>query len=290
MLKTGIISDAYFTFDNYKERIPLMKKHGYDGIDYQGLGSVKNSPLYQMTDEEFKAYLTDLKNCADENGMFFHQLHGTWPHIDDWTEAGREKTTEYFKKCILGAAYLDCPRVIVHPFMPNLYFGDESYDSEKDFEINARMLRELAPVARENGITICFENMPFPKWSPFSYVENIKKLIRQIDDKNIKVCLDVGHFNSVKGDIYQAITLLGDDLATLHVHDDRYGQDRHLIPFQGETDWEGFVKGLRDIHYQGVLSLETRIQPNTPQPMRERMEIELSNIAKYLAEKIEGQW
>ena len=110
--------------------------------------------------------------------------------------------------------------------------------------------------------------------------------MREIDDENIKVCLDVGHFNSVKGDIYQAITLLGDDLATLHVHDDRYGQDRHLIPFQGETDWDGFIRGLKEIGYQGVISLETRIQPQTPQPIRERMEIELSNIAKYLAEKI----
>jgi sugar phosphate isomerase/epimerase len=239
-----------------------------------------------MTGEELKSYLTDLKNCAHENGMVFHQLHGTWPHIDDWTEEGREKTTEYFKKCIVGATYLDCSKVVVHPFMPNLYFGDTSYDSEKDFEINARMLKELAPIARENGVTICFENMPFTQWSPFAYVENIKRLIRQIDDPNVKVCLDVGHFNSEKGDIYRAITLLGDDLATLHVHDDRYGQDRHLIPFQGETDWDGFIKGLREIRYQGVLSLETRIQPKTPQPIRGRLEIELSNIAKYLAEEI----
>lgn len=287
MLKTGIISDAYFSFDNYKQGMPVMKAHGYDGFDYQGLGSIKKSPLYAMTDEEFKAYLTDLKHCAHENGLEIYQLHGTWPHVDDWTEEGREKTTEYFKKCILGATYLDCSKVIVHPFMPNLYFGDTSYDNEKDFEINARMLKELAPVARDSGVTVCFENMPFPKWSVFSYVENIKKLIRQINDENIKVCLDVGHFNAEKGDIYKAITLLGDDLATLHVHDDRYGQDRHLLPFQGETDWDGFVKGLREIGYKGVLSLETQIQPKTPQPIRARMEMELSSMARYLADAIE---
>ena len=98
MLKTGIISDAYFSFDTYKQGIPLMKKHGYDGIDYQGFGSIKTSPLYQMNDEEYKAYLADLKACADENGLIFHQLHGSWPHVDDWTEEGRQKTIEYFKK------------------------------------------------------------------------------------------------------------------------------------------------------------------------------------------------
>ena len=286
MLKTGIISDAYFSFDNYKQGMPVMKAHGYDGIDYQGLGSMKKSPLYQMTDEEFKGYLTELNACAKRNGLVFHQLHGTWPHVDDLTKEGRAKTVAQFKKCIVGATYLDCPKVIVHPFMPRLYLG-EPYQTEEDFELNRQMLTELAPFAREHGVTVCFENMPFPKNSSFSYVENIKKLIREIDDENIKACLDVGHFNAVKGDIYKAITLLGDDLATLHVHDDRYGQDRHLLPFQGETDWDGFVKGLREIEYKGVLSLETQIQPKTPQPIRERMEIELSNMARYLADAIE---
>ena len=286
MLKTGIISDAYFSFDNYRQGIPVMKAHGYDGIDYQGLGSVKNSPLYKMTGEEFKTYLTDLKDCACQNGLVIHQLHGTWPHVDDLTAEGRAQTIEYFKKCILGAKYLGCKRAIVHPFMPYLYLG-EPYVEDEDFAINKQMLLSLAPVARDCGVTVCLENMPFPKHSAFSYVKNIKKLLLEINDAHVKACLDVGHFNSEKGDIYEAITLLGDDLAALHIHDDRYGQDRHLIPFQGETNWDGFIRGLRDISYKGVISLETNIQPQTPQPIRERMEIELANIARYLADEIE---
>ena len=108
-----------------------------------------------------------------------------------------------------------------------------------------------------------------------------------IDDEHIKACLDVGHFNSEKGDICEAICLLGDHLSTMHVHDDRYGQDRHLIPFQGETDWDGFIRGLKTISYQGVISLETRVQPQTPQPIREEMELLLSRIARHLADAVE---
>ena len=285
-MKTGITGDYLHAY-GFEEGLKRMKAHGYDGIDYQGLGSMKNSPLYKMSDEEFKAYLTDLNACAKRNGLVIHQLHGAWPHVDDWTDEGRAQTVEYFKKCILGAKYLDCPKVIVHPLMPNLYFGDTSYDTEKDFEINARMLKELAPVAREHGVTVCLENMPFPKWSAFSYVKNIKKLLTEIGDEHIKACLDTGHFNAEKGDIYNAITLLGDDLAALHIHDDRNGQDRHLLPFQGDIDWDGFTRGLKAIGYKCVISLETNIRPKTPQPMRGRMEIELANIARYLADEIE---
>lgn len=286
MLKTGIISDAYFTFDNYEQGIPVMKAHGYDSIDYQGFGSIKNSPLYKMSDEELERYLTNLKDCAKANGLGFHQLHGAWPHVDDRTLEGRKQTIEYFKKNIIGAKILGCPRVVVHPCMPKLGTG-LPFDETEDFEVNAYLLESLAPIAKENGVTVCFENMPFPLWSSYSFVKNVKKLLTTIDSDYIKACLDVGHFNVEKGDIYEAICLLGEDLSTLHIHDDRYGQDRHLIPFQGEIDWDGFIKGLRDISYKGVISLETQIQPKTPQPMREQMEIQLAGIAKYFAEALE---
>ena len=191
MLKTGIISDAYFSFDNFEKGMPVMKAHGYDGIDYQGLGSMKNSPLYKMSDEEFKTYLTDLNACAKRNGLVIHQLHGTWPHVDDLTDEGRAQTVEYFKKCILGAKYLGCPKVIVHPLMPSLYWG-EPFVEEQDFAVNKKMLTALAPVAREHGVTVCLENMPFPKCSAFSYVKNVKKLLAEIGDEHIKACLDTG--------------------------------------------------------------------------------------------------
>ena len=286
MLKTGIISDAYYTFDNYEKGMPVMKAHGYDSIDYQGFGSIKNSPLYKMSDGELERYLTNMRECAKANGLGIHQLHGAWPHVDDMSEAGRKQTIEYFKKDIIGAKILGCPRVVVHPCMPKLGTGIP-FDEKEDFEVNLCLLESLAPVAKENGVTVCFENMPFPLWSNYSFVKNIKTLLDVVNSEYIKACLDVGHFNVEKGDIYEAICLLGDKLSTLHVHDDRFGQDRHLLPFQGETDWDGFIRGLRDISYQGVISLETRIQPNTPQPMREEMEIQLSRIARYFADEIE---
>ena len=285
-MKTGIVSDAYYTFDNYQQGMPLMKAHGYDGIDYQGFGSIKNSPLYKMAEGELVRYLTDMRDCAKANGLVIHQLHGAWPHVDDLTAEGRAKTVEYFKMNIYGAKLLGCPRVVIHPLMPKRGL-DEPFDEDEDFEVNGLVLETLAPVARENEVTVCFENMPFLKQTCFSRIKNVKKLLSIINDEHIKACLDVGHFNSEKGDICEAICLLGAHLSALHVHDDRYGQDRHLIPFQGETDWNGFIRGLKEISFDGVNSLETRIQAGTPQPIREALEIQLSRIARYFADALE---
>ena len=287
MLKTGNISDAYFSFDDFEKGMPVMKKHGYDGFDYQGFGSIANSPLYKMSDGEFERYLTNVRDCAKSNGLEIYQLHGAWPHVDDLTAEGREATIEYFKKNIVGAKILGCPRVIVHPSVPRMYTG-EPIDEEEDFAINGHLLESLAPVARENGVTVCLENMPFPRNCCFSFVKQIKKLVSSIHDEYIKVCLDTGHFNVERGDIYEAVCLLGDDLAALHIHDDRYGQDRHLIPFLGELDWQGFVRGLKEISFKGVISLETIIPKKMPEPMREQMQIALADLARWFARQIDG--
>ena len=284
MLKTGIISTAYFGFDDFEQGMKKLRSHGYDGVDYQGFCSIANSPIYKMAEGEAERYLTEVKDCADDNGLEIHQLHGVWPHVDDTTKEGRERTIEYFKKNILGAKLLGCPKVIVHPCMPRLHTGDAV--EEEDFEVNAYLLKSLAPFAKEHGVTVCLENMPFPLGSLFSKVANIKKLITEINDPYIKVCLDTGHFNVEKQDICEAITSLGDDLVALHTHDDRYGQDRHLLPFQGSIDWDGFVRGLRNISYKGVISLETWIRQSTPEPMLEEMRISLAKIARWFAEQI----
>ena len=283
MIKTGIPSNAYFEFDDYETGMALLKSHGYDCIDYQGLMQYAHSPLYKLTDDEYKAYLTKLGDCAQAHGLEFHQLHGIWAHVDDTTEEGRQKTIEYFKKDILGATYLRCPRVVIHPCMPGLFLGKTCDD---EIELNVRLLRQLAPFAKEHNVTLCLENMPFPRACMLSYIENMKTVLDAVHDEHVKACLDTGHFNAVKGDICQAIELLGGHLSTLHVHDDYHGQDRHLMPFQGEIDWESFIRGLNSIGYQGVLSLETLIQPKMPQPMREEMQRALAGIAKYLASQV----
>ena len=283
MLKTGIISTAYFGFDDYALGMQKLREHGYDGFDFQGLTSIENAPLYKMSEEEFSQYLTNVRKCAEENGLQIHQLHGAWPHVDDLTEEGRAATIEYFKKDILGAHYLGCPRVIVHPCM---FKGWGKGTREEMFDINVQLLRSLQPYAEKYGVTVCLENMPFLKEFAFSSIAELKAVIREVNSPFIKICLDTGHLNTSKEDMYEALLLLGEDLSALHVHDDRFGQDRHLIPFQGEVDWDKFIKGLRDISFQGCISLETSIHEKTPQPMKEEMQKQLANIAKYFAKEI----
>ncbi len=286
MLKIGIQSNAYFGLDDYETGMPVMKEHGYDGFDYQELASVPNSPLYKMSDEDFKAYLTKVKKSAAKNGLDIHQLHGAMPCVDFATEEGCQRQIECFKKSILGAEILSCPKIVVHPFMPGL--ETNSPNEEVEVALNARLFKQLAPFAREHGVTVCIENVAAPQGTAMSYIENIKRVLDEVNDEYIKACLDTGHFEAVGTDIYGAICLLGAHLAALHVQDSAFGQDRHAPPFQALVDWNGFARGLKDIGFKGVVSLETMIGTGTPQPMLGQMQRALAGIAKYLAQQADN--
>lgn len=285
MIKTGIQSTAYFDFDNLDGGMSLMKLHGYDGFDYQGLSSVPTSPLYKMSETERFSYLDTVKACAQKHGLLIYQLHGPFPCEDFTTEDGRQKQLEHFKTGILGAERLGCKKMVIHPWMPGL---ETNTPSEDEIPLNIRLLKQLVPFARAHGVTVCLENVAAPKGTILSYIESVKKVLDGVGDEYVKACLDTGHFNAVGKDIYSAIKLLDNHLAALHVHDDRYGQDRHLWPFQGEVDWDGFTRGLKEIGFHGVISLETQVCSEMPQPMREQFERALARLTRYLADRVQG--
>ena len=282
MLKTGIISTAYFGYDDYADGLKKAKSHGYDCVDFQGFIS-PSSPLYAYGETELRNYLDDLKSAADDAGVKLWQMHGLWPH-DDATKESRAEVLLRHKKAIEAAGRLGVKYFVLHPAMPYGWGQEPSLDEV--YDITAERFYALLPTARENGVVLCIENMPFSKGHSFSCVKDIKDFVRRIDDESLKACFDSGHCFVTGDDHYDAIKLLCSDLAALHLHDDRSGQDRHLIPFQGDIDWNKVIAALREINFSGCISLETAISENTPQPIKERMQISLAEIARYIAREI----
>ncbi len=282
MLKIGIQSNAYFTYGNGEsEGLAAAKAHGYDCLDYQDICGA-NSPLFALSATAYEKYLTDLGKCAKDVGITFWQAHGLWGK-DDTTEQLREQNLTYYKRQIEGCAYLGCKRLVVHPCMPFGWGTDK--EPELTFEMNVEVLQQLLPWAKEYGVIVCLENMPFP--NPVSTTGDMKRVVRAVDSPFVKICLDTGHAHVKKENIYQSVLTAADDLAALHVHDNwGNGEDRHYIPFQGSLDWDGFVKGLNEIGFNGCLSLETFVAMKTPEPMREQMRVALVGLAKYLAAKV----
>ena len=59
-----------------------------------------------------------------------------------------------------------------------------------------------------------------------------------------------------------------DYLCNLHIHDNFGKSDDHSMLFEGNIDWEGFVKGLKEINYQEVFMFELRKKTNNEEMLR----------------------
>ena len=282
-MKIGITSSPYYGVHDYKEGLTKMKSHGYDCVDYRGLTNM-NSELYELSDEEFGDFFKKQGKAAKECGIEVYQMHSIWLTVNfDKTEEDRQKTVEYFVRQMEAAYYLGCKYFVLHPFMP---FGhDVDVNRELVFDINVELLKKLIPSAEKWDVVLCVENMPF-KNNPISTVSEIKRLVRAVNHPRVKVCLDTGHANIFSSDIAADVRLLGDDLATLHVHDNSGRADEHKLPYWGKINWEEFLLALGEIGFDGCFCLETSISSKVPEPFKEEMMITLANLTRQMSEKI----
>lgn len=278
MLKTGIVSSAYFHFDDFATGLQVMKKDDYDCCDYHGFIH-SNSPLYIYGEHELKLYLSNVLESAIVAGIKFNQLHAQWP-LSCETDAEVAASIEIVKRSIRGATYLNCPNVVVHTFAP---FGwNKEIDAKKTFDLNVRIFKELTAYARDFDITVCIENLPFVCLE-ISKVDTVLKLIRAVNQPNCKMCFDVGHAHVFHDDIAEDIKKIGSYLQVLHVHDNNGQFDSHLIPWQGSINWNEFVAAIRDINFSGCISLETYVDLDMPREVKTSMRKLLSQLARILA-------
>jgi len=60
--------------------------------------------------------------------------------------------------------------------------------------------------------------------------------------------------------VEKELRLCGDRLIGLHIHDNHFAEDQHVVPFRGKINWEAFVSALGEIEYKGPLMLESYVR------------------------------
>ena len=161
----------------------------------------------------------------------------------------------------------------------------EGYNVEGDadfaYRVNKHFFTELSLYAKDLGVLVCIENMPYKK-NRLSSVPEIMKLVDDISASNFGVCLDTGHANIFGDNIGEDVRLIGDKLFALHIHDNTGWADAHRFPYCGTIDWTEFKNAISDIGFDGCLSLETFFSRKTPSDIKETLHKALFDILKTL--------
>lgn len=258
-----------------------VKEHGFSAVDFSMAD--ESSVLYTNYQGQIESILVHHKQLAEAADVEIYQAHGPWrypPKDDD--ESQRDFWLEKMKKAIYFTSLLGCKNFVVHPLIPNGFEDLDNKKAKSTYKINYAFFTELLDTAKDFGVTICLENMP---WSSFSLSkpEAILKLVKDIKDDNFQICLDTGHVNVIpKLNLLREVKRLGEHIKAIHVHDNVARLDSHLFPLYGNIDFIGFADALKSVGFDGAFSLETGPSHKLPTSVFEDMSKSLNEIAKYI--------
>ena len=280
-MKTGIIING-FEPEEVRKNAAHIASLGYDTVDIQAFIDTETE-LFSCSDGEFERILREDARAIRGAGLEISQTHGPWRYPPrDADPCDRAERFEKMSRAIEGTSILGCRYMVVHPLMP---FGREDSDEKTVWEVNVAFFRELAAVARERGVAVCLENMPFPGQSQAS-VMNTLRLIHDIGAEGIGFCLDTGHCLRTGDEPSEALRLaMKEKHLVLHVHDNDGTKDQHLTPGRGIADWKTFARTLREVGFAGSVSIETHLHLDGMTPEEALAEErELYRAAKRIAE------
>jgi D-psicose/D-tagatose/L-ribulose 3-epimerase len=217
--------------------IRRLAKYDYESIEISG--------------EPYVYDTKDVKRILDENGI------RCWGSITLMVEgrnmvAGdeetREKSVQYVKDTVTMVKELEGYEVSIVPGEVGKVMADSTPDAEWQWAVEG--MKEIHEHAQKEGIKLAVE--PINRFETYfiSRADQAKALA-DATSPDVGICLDTFHLNIEEADPYEAIRNAGDRLVDLHVAD-----NNRLACGMGQWDWSRVVDILREIGYDGALTVE----------------------------------
>ncbi|MCI9440700.1 MAG: sugar phosphate isomerase/epimerase [Ruminococcus sp.] len=311
MLETGVQTKNIISDENPLEGFEMLKRAGFTCCDFSLNAYLKNTFLYQFevnsffdqTEKELREFFAPHREAAQKTGIRIHQMHMPYPN---YVPGAQDGLNDYLKNVVAVksmeiCAFFECPYIVIHGFKLAHYLGTE----EAEWRETLAFIESLVPMAKELGITVCIENLyngignhivEGPCCDAAKAAARIDAANKKYDAEVLGFCFDTGHANLIGLDFEKFITILGNRLKVLHIHDNDGISDLHQLPFTftrsrenfTSTDWKGFIKGLKQIGFDGVLSFETApVLTAFPDVMKLDVLEFIAKTGKYFAEALD---
>ncbi|MDQ2898978.1 MAG: sugar phosphate isomerase/epimerase [Acidobacteriota bacterium] len=220
--------------------LPRIKAAGFDGVEV---------PLFRPS--EFA--VSDIRHGLAENGLectICSVLTGGLNMISD-DAAVRARTRAHLEDCVKSAAEVGA-KIIAGPlYSPvGLLPGRRRNANEWNWAVDC--YREIGPVLARHEVTIAIE--PLNRFETYflNTAEDAVKLCDEIDHPNVGILFDTFHANIEEKDIAKAYRTVGKHLKHVHTCENDRG-----IPGTGHVEWAAVFQALRDMRYDGWLTIES---------------------------------
>jgi D-psicose/D-tagatose/L-ribulose 3-epimerase len=241
-MKFGVntfIWSASFDRSNFS-LLPIVKEKGFDGVEV---------PLFRPA--EFAA--SDIRKGTEANGL---ECTVCTVLVDGMNliaeDAGVRRKTRQHLKDVIAAAAESGAKIVAGPiYSPVGYLpGRRRTAAEWDWAVEG--CQYLGEALAAHDVTLAIE--PLNRFETYflNTAADAAALCDRVGHPNVGVLFDTFHANIEEKDIAAGLRTVGKHLKHVHTCENDRG-----IPGSGHVEWNAVFQALRDLRYDGWLTIES---------------------------------
>lgn len=248
-MKLSISTAVYYRY-SLVESIKRIAELGYDAVEIWG----GRPHAYPEDMSDLK--INEIKKCISEYNLKISGLipaqfrYPTNLSIED--KKMREASIFYINQAIDVADRLGIRYISVCP-------GFTLFGQSRELGFNLfkdSLYKILEHAAKFNDIEILIEPAHRFETDIIIFIEDSLRLLKEMNKSNLGLVLDTGHINVNKESFSDAVRLLRNYIKHIHMDDNHGYNDDHLIPGEGNINFEKVILDLKKINYKGFLTVE----------------------------------
>jgi sugar phosphate isomerase/epimerase len=235
------------TPDDWRQVCAFLAECGYQGVEVAPF-------TFAESVEEISAQARhEIRSVAADCGLRIVGLHwllvsppGLHLHARD--EAKRRRTRDYLKTLIDFAGDLGAPVMVLGS---NRQRALEDGDAAGAWSRTVATLGSLTAHLAARDVVLCPEALPAPDCDFLQTAAEAAQMVNELAHPQIRPMLDAKSLSAEPRPPAETIRALGKGIAHFHAND-----ANRRAPGYGDTDFFAIAAALRDVEYDGFVSIE----------------------------------
>jgi D-psicose/D-tagatose/L-ribulose 3-epimerase len=227
-----------FGNESLETSLRRLQKYGYDGVE--------------LAAEPYTTDIADTRKLLDQYGLVVTSLCGIYTRERDLASPNAEiraKAVQYVKDSVDMAAALGAAHVIVVPNAVGRTGPESTRDEEWSHAVNG--IREAGIYAASKNISLAIEAINrFEAYLAINLTTALQ-LVEEVNVPSVKLMADAFHMNIEERDEMAILKKIAPYLIHVHIAD-----NTREAAGMGNTDFEAMLRTLKEINYQGPLTME----------------------------------
>ncbi len=231
----------------HREHLPLLasvREWGFEGVEL--FLSPEEPADIPYLRHELKRIGLERTTCV----VLPREAHLPSPDVET-----HRRGLAYLNQCVERTADLEA-RLMCGPLHSGLGVMTGRRRTQDEWNRAVEGLQQVARRAGGLGVTLCVE--PLNRFETYflNIQEDAVRLIEEIGEPNVRVHFDTFHANIEERDPIKTLKALATRLGHVHISENDRG-----VPGNGHVDWRATLLALKEIGYNGWLTIESFAQP-----------------------------